>query len=206
MAKPFSDIDRIEVRHALLASGRSLFAAGGLKGVSLSRLAEAAGISKASFYAFFPSKEALVLDVLAAEAPGVSARTTAHLADSGLPAREALTRFLTATMQEYATNEVLARLVSEPQSMAAIAQRVRPEDIEAKAAWMERPLVTFFNQRIARGEMPVRPIETLLDLMRSVLLLSLHRGRFEPEPRFGAMSTDLISLVAAGLTGREDQS
>lgn len=204
MVRAFSDEDRARVRRTLLEEGRRLFVEGGLKAMSLAQLAEAAGIAKTSFYASFPSKEALLLDVLYDEAPGVGARVLVKLADPPVPAREALATFLHALLHEYATNPLLARLVAEPEALLAVAQRVRPEDIERKAAWMERPLSTFFKDRIRSGEILPRSPAVLMDLVRSVSLLALNRDRFGTPARFEAVSGELIRLVARGLTEPED--
>lgn len=205
MAKAFSDAERDRMRAHLMAEARALFVSGGLGAVSLSRITRAAGVAKTSFYAFFPSKEALILDLLADEAPGVSARVMAPLDDPVLTAPEALSRFLEALLSEYATNPFLARLVSDPAAMEAIAARVRPEDLARKADWMERPLRRFFEARIAAGELDPVPVGTLLDLVRSVGLLAVHRQRFGTEERFSAMSRALIACVARGLAPEGDR-
>lgn len=185
--------------------GRALFVSGGFSAVSLSKLTEAAGVAKTSFYAFFPSKEVLILDLLAEEAPGVSERVLAAFEDPTLPAPEALSRFLEALLSEYATNPFLARLVSDPGAIEAIAARVRPEDLAQKADWMERPLRRFFEARIAAGELAPLPVGTLLDLVRAVALLAVHRRRFGTEERFVAMSRALIGCVAKGLSSTGDR-
>lgn len=203
MARAFTAEDRSCALQVLQAEGRRLFIEGGLKAVSLSGLANAAGIAKTSFYAFFPSKEVLILDLLAAEASGVSDRVMAPLIDPELTARQALSVFLHALLTEFETNAFLARLVSEPQTLTAIAQRVRPEDLERKAAWMERPLAAFLQARIETGEIAPRPLKTLIDVVRSVSLLSLHRDRFGSAERFHAATGTLIDLVSDGLTRLE---
>lgn len=204
MAKAFTEDQRFQAREALLKEGRRLFIEGGLGEISLSRLSEAAGIAKTSFYAFFPSKEDMLLDLLAAEAPGVSQRVMAPLADPLVPAREALSKFLHAMLAEYRSNPFLARLVREPQTLGAIARRVRAEDLERKTTWMERPLAAFFTSRIAAGDIAPQPVEMLMDVIRSVSLLSLHRDQFGNDERFEATSSMLIALVTAGLArGRQ---
>lgn len=203
MGKAFTREDRALAMEAFLSEGRRLFIEGGLKAVSLSSLSHAAGIAKTSFYAFFESKEELILNLLAAEAPGVSDRVMAPLVDSSLSARQALSGFLRALLLEYETNAFLARLVSEPQTLAAIAQRVRPEDLESKAAWMERPLASFLRARIDTGEVVAQPVETMIDVVRAVSLLSLHRDRFGSEQRFNASADLLIDLVSEGLSRLE---
>lgn len=206
MGQAFSENDRLKAREAILREGRRLFVEAGLSALSLSRLTQAAGIAKTSFYAFFPSKEELLLDLLAAEAPGFGARVMAPLGDQAQSAGAALSEFLHALLDEYRANPFLARLVAEPQTLAAIAQRVRAEDLERKTTWMDRPLAAFFTTRIAAGEIAPQPVETLMDVVRSVSLLSLHRDRFGSDEKFDAAAGALIALVADGLTRQEVKS
>lgn len=203
MTRAFTEDQRALVREALLNEGRRRFIEGGLGEISLSRLSEAAGVAKTSFYAFFPSKEHLLLDLLGAEAPGVSARVMALLADPLVPAPEALSTFLHAMLAEYRANAFLARLIREPQTLEAMNRRVRAEDLERKTNWMVRPIASFLSSRIAAGEIAPRPIGTLMDVIRSVLLLSLHRDQFGSDERFEAATRMLIELVTTGLIRQE---
>ncbi len=59
----FSDQERESIQKKLLTEGERLFAAFGLKKATIDELAAAAAISKGSFYAFYPSKEALLMDI-----------------------------------------------------------------------------------------------------------------------------------------------
>lgn len=52
------------IRRRLLEQGHRQFSAYGLRKTSIQELASAAGISKGAFYLFYPSKEALFLDVV----------------------------------------------------------------------------------------------------------------------------------------------
>lgn len=203
MARAFSDRERTEARASLLAEGRRLFVDGGFRALSLSALTDAAGIAKTSFYRFFESKEELVLDLLAEEAPGVSGRVFAPFKDPGLSTREALSNFLHALISEYQTNPFLARLIAEPETLATVATRVRAEDLERKAAWMEQPLIEFLTARMDSGDIVRQPAEGLIDLVRSVSLLTLHRDRYPTQRRFGAAVDALIGFVVDGITRQE---
>ena len=63
MPRAFSEQEREFITQRLLEQGEKLFAAQGLKKTSIEELTEAVGISKGAFYAFYPSKEALFMDV-----------------------------------------------------------------------------------------------------------------------------------------------
>lgn len=200
MARAFTDQERRKARASLLAEGRRLFIGGGFKALSLSLLTDAAGIAKTSFYRFFDSKEELVLDLLAEEAPGVSERVFAPLIDPDLSTRDALSDFLHALISEYATNPFLARLIAEPETLAAVATRVRAEDLESKAAWMEQPLTEFLTARMDSGDIIRQPADGLIDLVRSVSLLTLHRDRYPTQRRFDAAVDTLIGFVVDGMS------
>ena len=57
----FTEAERDKIQAALLQEGELLFSAHGLKKVTVDDLAEAASISKGSFYAFFQNKEHLFM-------------------------------------------------------------------------------------------------------------------------------------------------
>ncbi len=64
MPKAFSEHEKELIRARLLEQGEKLFSTFGLKKTSIEELATAAGISKAAFYIFYESKEALFMDVV----------------------------------------------------------------------------------------------------------------------------------------------
>ncbi|MFW5712874.1 MAG: TetR/AcrR family transcriptional regulator [bacterium] len=67
MPKSFSSTERERIRSTLLTKGYEMFARVGVKKTSIDELAAAAGISKGSFYTFFESKEAMVLELFEQE-------------------------------------------------------------------------------------------------------------------------------------------
>ncbi|MCX6025563.1 MAG: TetR/AcrR family transcriptional regulator [Chloroflexi bacterium] len=64
MPKAFTEREKQLIRRRLLSVGDRQFSAHGLKKTSIEDLAEAVGISKGAFYIFYPSKEALFMDVV----------------------------------------------------------------------------------------------------------------------------------------------
>jgi AcrR family transcriptional regulator len=65
MPRRFTREEEDAIRTALLGAGRRIMGARGVRKTSIDELVREAGISKGSFYRFFPGKEALALDVLA---------------------------------------------------------------------------------------------------------------------------------------------
>lgn len=64
MPKGFTERERTLIRAQLLAKGKQLFGAHGLKKTNVEDLTQAVGISKGAFYLFFESKEALFFELL----------------------------------------------------------------------------------------------------------------------------------------------
>lgn len=64
MPKWFSEDEKAWIERRLLEQGQRLFSIYGLKKTSVDEVAQAAGISKGSFYRFYDSKEALFMKVV----------------------------------------------------------------------------------------------------------------------------------------------
>lgn len=62
----FSETEKEMIREKLLEEGERLFTAHGIKKVSIDELVQAAGIAKGSFYAFYPNKEHLFMEIVIA--------------------------------------------------------------------------------------------------------------------------------------------
>jgi AcrR family transcriptional regulator len=65
MPRRFTIEEEQAIRAALLGAGRRIMGTRGVRKTSIDDLVREAGISKGSFYRFFPGKEALALEVLA---------------------------------------------------------------------------------------------------------------------------------------------
>ena len=60
----FSDTEKENIQQRLLVEGERLFAAYGIKKVTIDDLVEAVNIAKATFYRFYESKEYLYMDIV----------------------------------------------------------------------------------------------------------------------------------------------
>ena len=64
MPKAFTEQEKELIRKRLLEQGYKQFSAYGLRKTNIEEVASACGISKGAFYLFYPSKEALFMDVV----------------------------------------------------------------------------------------------------------------------------------------------
>jgi|GEM_PF-5041765 len=64
MSRHFTEDEKQMIRLRLLNGGKKLFEEYGVKKTSVDRIVEKVGIAKGSFYNFYPSKEAMVFDII----------------------------------------------------------------------------------------------------------------------------------------------
>lgn len=122
----YSKAEKEAVAQKLLQEGQRLFAAHGLKKVTIDDLAEASGMAKATFYTFYENKEYLFLDIVQGIQQKIFADVTILLENNvRLPARERVKQVF-ATMAGLATHyPVLSQINS--QTLELLARRVSGE-------------------------------------------------------------------------------
>lgn len=197
MPRPFTPAERERIRADLLAAGRDLYVRHGLLKTTLADLTAPAGIHKTAFYAFFASKEALYLELLAAERTGIEARLAPHFAARGAPDRD-LAGLLRAIVAELEDNPLVRRLLTHPHELAAVAARVAPEDLAQKTAAL-LPLRAYVAQAQADGRLVAADPEVVVGALRAVTLITLHRGELG-DALYPSVMELLIDGLARGLT------
>jgi AcrR family transcriptional regulator len=181
-----------KAREAILAAAAELLLLRGLAAVSMDAVAERAGVSKATIYRWWPTKETLALDALyhewAAVRPAV--RETGSLRGDLL----SLLRPWVRLVGKRPYGRVIAGLVAEAQADPAFAVQYRERFVEPRRA-QARPLLL---RAIERGELPATTdIELALDLLYGPLYHRLLHGHAPLNERF---LRDLVDTVVAGLS------
>ncbi len=180
-----------KAREAILAAAAELLLARGLGAVSMDAVAEQAGVSKATIYRWWPTKETLALDALYHEwaAAGPSARETGSVRGDLL----SLLRPWVRLVGKRPYGRVIAGLVAEAQADPVFAEQYRERFVEPRRA-QARPIL---ERAIERGELPAATeIELALDLLYGPLYHRLLHGHAPLNERF---LRDLIDTVLAGL-------
>ncbi|WP_346148465.1 TetR/AcrR family transcriptional regulator [Nonomuraea recticatena] len=193
MPPAFSEAERARITEQLLATATHLFSTQGLRKTSLDELTAPAGIAKTSFYAFFTCKEDLYFEAALRQNEEVRRRVIGEGLHQGADTRDALRRFLRATVRELDTNPLYRRLMSHPEEMEAVAARLTPERMAAAGGGPMADLVAFLGERLD-GDPHV-----LLGVLRAVLLTPLHAGHLGAD-LYPAVMERLIDAVAEGLT------
>jgi AcrR family transcriptional regulator len=184
-----------KAREAILAAAAELLLARGLGAVSMDAVAEEAGVSKATIYRWWPTKEALALDALYHEwnAPRPAGRETGSLRGDLL----ALMRPWVRLVARRPYGRVVAELVTEAQTDPAFGAQYRERFVEPRRA-QARPILL---GAIERGELPATTdIELALDLLYGPLYHRLLHGH---APLDGRFLNDVVDAVLAGLTAAD---
>ena len=182
-------------RRAILDAAAELLLLRGLGAVSMDAVAERAGVSKATIYRWWPSKEMLALDALldwaAATAPP---RDTGSLRGDVL----ALLRPWVREIRRQPFGPVIAALLNEAQSDPKFADAYRTRFVEPRRDAMR----AVFARAAERGEVPADlDVEVALDLLYGAVYHRLLHGHAKLTDRF---ARDVVELALNGiLTARK---
>lgn len=199
----FTPEERERVADLLLETGLRLFTTQGLRKTSLAELVAPAGIAKSSFYAFFDSKEALYLALMERRMGQVRKRVIDEALLSTSDTREALRRFLHATVTELSTDPLYRRLATHPQEMAAVAGKVSAGPSPAGPDSPITALNDFITARQAEGELVGADPAAIVGALQTVLLLPMNTEHLASPEHYPQTLDLVIDLVSSGLTTTE---
>ena len=168
----FGEREREVILEALLHIGRELFAARGLSGVTIEELCRAAKIAKGSFYAFFPSKEALFLSILKKDEASMRRDINPLMRDSTVHPGEQFKRIYAAQLAAMERYPILG-IAADPETYSLLARRLPPGSLD------DAPDTAFVNALVKgwkeRGFTCRYSVTQLLELSRALFFIHLHR-------------------------------
>lgn len=196
MATAFTQDEKQRIGDALLDAGEQRFTTHGLKKTALDDLVAAVGIAKGSFYAFFDSKESLYLEVMLRRAPAIAARIASTLVTP--VSEDRLATVLRTVTETLSDDPMYRRLIARPDELDAVNDRLGSEQIARVTPQLVTPLLDYLAAGQAEGTV-VDDIEPaiLLQVIRTIGLVVMHRDRFEPD--YGAVLDATIRTLARGM-------
>ena len=180
-----------KARKAVLDAAAELLLARGPSAVSMDAVAERAGVSKATIYRWWPTKESLALDALFTEWSAVSpySRDTGTLRGDLL----ALLRPWARLISSRPYGRVLAALLTQVQTDPVFATEYRHRVVEPRRDQAR----AIFGRAIERGEIPAdTKVEVALDLLYGPLYHRLLHGHAPLTDRF---TQDVIDMALSGI-------
>lgn len=133
--------DYDDKRQAILDRSAELFSAHGYDRASMSKIAEACGVSKANLYHYYKDKEGLLFDVIRFHLEEL--REVVETADNSGAAPEARLRGLVAALLE------AYRDADSQHNVQISSMRFLPAERQARLKGMERDLVRIFSAAVA---------------------------------------------------------
>lgn len=164
MARPLAN-DHSDKRQAILKTAARLFAKEGYGRASMSSLAAACGISKANIYHYYPSKEALLFDILDTHLRALRDRICGLLFDNPTP-QDQLRIIITEVLMAYEGADA-------EHELQLSATSALPQEQQKVLRRYQRDLVEFAQARIAQIAPPdvAREGGTLRALTMSVFAM-----------------------------------
>ena len=180
-----------KARKAILDAAVELALARGLSAVSMDAVAERAGVSKATIYRWWPTKESLAMDALYTDWAAVRPPPC----DTG-----SLRGDLLSMMRPWASlagsrpyGRVIAALVTHAQTDPVFAAEYRQRFVEARRDQAR----VVFRRAIERGEIPADfKIEVALDLLYGAMYHRLLQGHAPMSDRF---VRDVVDMALNGI-------
>jgi AcrR family transcriptional regulator len=187
-------------RLAILAAAAELLLDRGLAAVSMDAVAARAGVSKATIYRWWPTKETLALDALYTEwaAAQPSEVDTGSLRGDLLSLLSPWARV--ASSRPY--GRVIAALLSEAQTDPAYAAQYRQRVVQPRRDQARAILA----RAVERGEIPASTkTEVAIDLLYGPLYHRLLHGHAPLDDQFveDVVDTALAGIYARALVGRD---
>jgi AcrR family transcriptional regulator len=182
-----------KARRAILQAAADLLLDDGVARVSMDAVAERAGVSKATIYRWWPSKERLALEALLEWAAASSPpRDTGTLRGDLL----ALVRPWVRDIRKRPFGRVIAALVTEAQSDPEFAAIYCRHFVEQRRG----PMRAAFARAIDRDEAPADlDVDVALDLIYGPLYHRLLHGHAPLTERF---AQDVVELALSGILRR----
>lgn len=198
MPKAFTPHERKLIGERLLEQGSRLFSTYGLKKTSVEELAAAAGISKAAFYLFFESKEALFMDVAQQAEEHFRQEVLAVIDLPGPSPRARLLAVLKKAFNLWKTIPLLQFFTRGDYDL--LLRRIPEEKLREHLASDHKFIVELIARCRQAGIPILVPVEQFTSLMYVLVIVSLHEEDLVTGYSVGAIDL-LIELTAAYCLG-----
>lgn len=202
MPRAFNDQERERIRGRLAAAGKKAINRSGIKSLVVDEVSREAGISKGSFYSFFPSKEEFILSVFESWEAEYRGALLAGITEGGGDARERLTRFFQGAFEILEREPGLAKLSFG--EIERLMEGLPPERIAAHQAADKAAMETAFARWAGEGIIDPGALSALAGLVPALFAIAMHKADFPPGsfgPAVRIISEALAMRLASGPEG-----
>ncbi len=193
MPRAFSNQERALLKARLIEIGKRMINRSGMKSLTIDDAARESGISKGSFYAFFPSREDFILSVFESWEEEFRTSLFEQVARNPGSARERLEAFFTGFMAIMEREPGLARTGFK--EIQQLVERLPEERLLQHRARDERVINSLALSWASEGIISSRDIPALEGAIDSLYILAMHRDDFGPETRGPTMQLIVEALA-----------
>jgi len=202
MPRAFTEQERERIKKRLIEAGKRAINRSGIKNLVVDDIAREAGISKGSFYSFFPSREEFILSVFEAWEAEHRSALIRQISEGGGSPRERLTRFFLEAIGMLERESGLSRLGFK--EIERLIETLPPERIAAHKANDEQVLETTFAEWAQRGFIDPEVLDALGGIGALLFSVAIHKEDFPPGT-FGPASRLLAEALAMRIAPDEAQ-
>ncbi|MBL8966608.1 MAG: TetR/AcrR family transcriptional regulator [Spirochaetaceae bacterium] len=202
MPRAFNEAERGKIRERLISAGKKAINRSGPRALVVDEVAREAGISKGSFYSFFPSREELILAVFESWEAEHRGALLAEMAEGSGTARERLARFFLGIFTILEREPGLAKLSFG--EIERLVEGLPPERVAAHQAADKATMEGAFARWAEAGFMDPAFLASLEGLMPALFAMALHKEDFPPgsfEPAVRLIAEALALRLASGEEG-----
>lgn len=173
MPRPFSEREKEVIGERLRQQGYRMFSSQGLAKTNVEELASAAGISKGAFYGFYPSKEALFMDIIEETEARLRQAILVAIDRPGPSPRKRLTAALRTAFEFLETTPMLRFFTGS--DVELLFSRIEPGKLQQHLR-ADRAFLDELIRRSRAAGMPIRAsVQEIAGLLYPLVLAALHR-------------------------------
>jgi AcrR family transcriptional regulator len=207
MPRAFNEEEKKFIRLRLIEAGKRSINRAGIKALVVDDVARDAGISKGSFYSFFPSREDFILSVFEAWEIEYRGDLIRRISEGQGTARERLARFFIGAFEIIDKEPGLCHLAYK--DIERLIECLPPERIAAHQANDERVLERTFADWAGRGLIDSGILDALPGIASALFTIAIHKDDFPPgsyEPATKLIAEALAMRIAPEGRGEGDES
>ena len=199
MPKHFDPTQRNIIHQKLLEAGRDCWEHFGIRRTRVDDLAKAAGISKGTFYSFFPCKELLFMEILESSHNEIKTQLIASLSTHAGSPQQRFTHALIQTYRETRNHPWLVRLLKDKDEYTHLVRSLPPEKVDFHIGgddWDTEQLLGALG--VDAEQVDVKSISAALRALFTMLLHESEIGPDQMDAAFELLLKGLASQIFGG--------
>ena len=204
MPRAFTDSERNKIYDRLIAAGKKGVNRFGIRALALDEICREAGISKGSFYSFFPSKEEFILSVFEAWESEYREALIREVSEGGGSARQKIERFFLGSFEILQKQPGLAHMGFG--DIQRLMEGLPPERLAQHQANDNKAIEKTFADWAERGLVDPLALAAMPGIIGALLSMAIHKDDFAPgffEPAVKIMAEALAMRLAPEPKGGE---